>query len=181
MPDFEEAMQHGITAKVLEKWKRTEVFSFMLPGGISIHAIAPQWTKAVEIMIRMPPQPNQEGWCGNFNGFPSDESKYRGRLSAQESLFRPIVGPPKLMQTESSMTDVADEAISTASDPCEKASAKLREKAKAACHHLQEYEFHHSCLWDACMTGDIKEAKEAAEEMAVMMTATSMNGKCRCP
>merc|ERR1719331_2944681 len=65
----------GYTQICLDAWKTTDVYTFRLPMKVEIFVIAPsQRLPTVQLLIKMPPQYNQSGFCGNFNGKAEDDN-----------------------------------------------------------------------------------------------------------
>merc|ERR1719160_1145011 len=66
----------GKGKKSYEQWaQRGGLYVLKLPHFVEVwidtHGDRVKWT--LTTMIKMPAQPEQEGWCGNFNGDPKDD------------------------------------------------------------------------------------------------------------
>merc|ERR1719486_860621 len=108
-------------AGVLKTLSKTSVYQFKLPDNVEVILIfvsndgfstdlgggrteyAPP---GAEVFIRMPPQQEQDGWCGNFNGKRGDYSngvhsgaRRRKVVNSADDLFlKAGIGGPQLMQ-----------------------------------------------------------------------------------
>jgi len=90
---------------VIKNWKDgTDVFIFEFPDAVDIFMTSSnlqgsqlkdrepgQPTNiAAEIVIRMPPQPHQGGWCGNFNGKKDDVKRGQSADWYAKNHLRPV-------------------------------------------------------------------------------------------
>merc|ERR1719253_735610 len=58
----------------LDAWRKTDIYTFRLPHKVEIFVMAPiSFMNMVQLFIKMPPQFNQTGFCGNFNGKAEDD------------------------------------------------------------------------------------------------------------
>jgi len=161
----------------LEAWKTTDIYTFRLPMKVEIFVIAPsQRLFTVQLLIKMPPQYNQSGFCGNFNGKAEDDNppgctvgtvcnprKSPGyfveeldSLFSQESLSQKSHQKSSLMESPenySATGDCVGEAFSKASD---------------ACSHLIDPGIRDGCIQDICTSGEVDKAMAAADEIAVI-------------
>lgn len=53
------------------KWEGVPVYAFRLPRKVEIFLASS--VQGLQVVIKMPPQKGQEGWCGNFNGNKADD------------------------------------------------------------------------------------------------------------
>jgi hypothetical protein len=193
-------------AGVLKTLSKTSVYQFKLPDNVEVIVIfvdndglstdlgngkteyAPP---GAEVLIRMPPQQEQDGWCGNFNGKRGDYSngvhsgaRRRKIVNNADDLFlKAGIGGPQLMQL--SGKSAAKGNYSAESRSCD---AELLEKAKSACDHLAQDQIRESCISDACTTGRVEASVLNADDMSVMMAIGSLShegrpggqGACKC-
>lgn len=170
---------------VINHWKSTtkDVFTFKLPGRIEIMVTASmldtQGNAVAEVMVKMPPQSGQGGWCGNFNGNARDDTK----LGKDQ-------GPASLLQSPSDSEDLFKKfGISFAQNkvpsprswsevlnytaitprPAESCEGQTLKLAEIACDHLKESILHDACIKDICITHDVEHSMEASDDTAMMM------------
>lgn len=123
-----------------------------------------------EVVISMPSYKGQGGWCGNFNGDPSDDKpgsvRFQGPLRSKEDMFRRAgLGSPQLLQTGRTMQN-------STRDPCE-ADESLFSKAESACQHIDDTAIWRACMSDACTSGDPEMAEETTEDMLLLRALSS--------
>jgi hypothetical protein len=131
--------------------KQKHVMHVTLPNGVSLQVN--QWNEAGEgpymnLKIVMPPQPNQDGHCGNANGNPADDERTQVRAR---------VGKTGVAPGAEFLFPWGKTPINTANRPdindCPKPTLL---KAKETCK-TKEHSFFPStaCLTDQCFGGGI--------------------------
>jgi len=126
-------------------WEK-RVVHMELPRGVYLEVF--RWKNYLDLRIEMPPQPNQDGSCGNFNGRASDDtteaifSRIGSRVPRGELLFNERV--------EEVLTDVEEHLLTM----CDRS---LLAEAQAKCPGLlASYKRHpttvelKSCMLDLC-------------------------------
>jgi len=104
---------------VLKSWKDgTDVYIFEFPEALEIFMTSSALQAkghaqiAVEVVIRMPPQPNQGGWCGDFNGIKGDDS-IAPFLQPVGQSQTPVVSPQGMHRiTDSALSDSLSDSAS---------------------------------------------------------------------
>jgi len=205
---------------VIKNWKDgTDVFIFEFPDAVDIFMTSSslqgsqlkdrepgQPTNiAAEIVIRMPPQPHQGGWCGNFNGKKDDH---------RTSFLRPVgqsqTPPPKLppgwpfanfapwcqpgfsgfglnqITAEGISTPMLDDSsaeeirlLEKTLDDCDRNTLRV---ARAACDHLPEKDLRDACVMDACVSEEPMLAEHSADDVVVIKSVEGGKSrqKCQC-
>jgi hypothetical protein len=204
---------------VIKNWKDgTDVFIFEFPDAVDIFMTSSalqggdlgrcnqeNCNVAAEIVIRMPPQPHQGGWCGNFNGKKDDH---------KTSFLRPVgqsqTPPPKLPPgcpfanfapwcqpgfSGFGLNQITAEGISTPMlDASSAEGIRLLEKtladcdrntlrvARAACDHLPEKDLRDACVMDACVSEEPMLAEHSADDVVVIKSVEGGKSrqKCQC-
>lgn len=170
---------------VLEAWiTGKDVYTFKFPGKIEIHML---WSRlpgeaTAEVLLKMPPQAKQGGWCGNFNGNPGDDAYASDRqaLTPEEDLF--AKSGLTLAQLDQ-MANLSNPEIAERQDksgtppPCE---GEIRDMAEHACGHIKETTLRNACIDDVCISRRFKPATNAADDIAIMKTIHIMSGNKKC-
>merc|ERR1719235_1373587 len=135
-------------------------YVFKLPEDVEIQLVG---FDAMTLFIKMPKQPNQAGFCGNFDGNPENEQKEPGRdkeaigekleeVPEDQDLFKKTKG---LILAERAHGDVSRTDRRKACPP-----SRLQ-KAEKACQHIPEMDIRASCIFDVCQTDSSEIAKDA--------------------
>merc|ERR1719359_1006083 len=114
----------------------------------------------MNVVLMMPPQPNQGGHCGNFNGDIKDEKEPEDKLKPvppDDDLF---AKDGKSMAMVEEDTDDSDEQSTEKKEDC---PADLLKKAKEACSHIPEEAVKKGCITDICVLEDVGMAKDAID------------------
>jgi len=124
--------------------------------------------RGMQLLLKMPSQPGQCGYCGNFDGNASnDESpeKVRFWLGARKAAgcgLDAIEKEEDLFDQAGLSQSVHVALPSTSSLAPEKScSQEMMRKARAACQHIPQDNIKDSCEMDVCLTGDAGNAKAA--------------------
>jgi hypothetical protein len=122
--------------------KLLHVLHITLPNSVTMQVNRwnnPKEGSYINVKITMPPQPGQDGDCGNFNGNPMDDQRFIQRarvgkdgIPAQELMFL----TPKTVVNKG-IEDCTDEVLYFAHEQCKAAEANLWPKM--------------SCLVAVCM------------------------------
>lgn len=152
--------QKDILTRVLNRWRNSRVYTFQLPGNVDISIVQHDST---EVLIKMPPQAGQDGWCGNFNGDANDDP---GRtpsspkpVDASEDLFKNFGGAGEVISLL-----LEDESESDL-EACPNATLA---KAEQACSHLADSALKDACIFDICLTNEVDFGEEAAVNMELI-------------
>lgn len=162
--------------QVMRQWKgNKDVFSFALPKNVQIFLTVSQLpgAGAAEILIKMPPQGAQGGWCGNFNGNKGDDQSGTdslGPLGDQENLFK------KHGISALQIDDISALQMARTTSPC---APGTQDMAESACEHIQDEHFRAACITDICTSGDVETSLEAADDIGIM-SIIGDEKKCEC-
>merc|ERR1719379_2096266 len=138
-----------------DKWsKRKGLYILKLPNLVEVwietSGDSRKWTLAS--MIRMPPQANQGGYCGNFNGDPKDDQKEPtdGEGVPGGPMLDPIDKSLDLFKASKEFSSSMIQEGEGHEDTKErkKCSKGLKAKAKKACSHIPEKSLHEDCVFD---------------------------------
>jgi len=129
-------------------FEQKTLFHIKLPKGVDVimGVAGPSWT----VQVLMPPQSDQKGWCGNFNGNPHDDRQVTmGPIDSGVDLFKRV----KLTLLEEYGEKPAGKHT---------CSEELKAKAAKACEHAKlDANVHRGCIMDICLTGDESFAENA--------------------
>lgn len=145
----------------------TGIYMFKLPNNIAVSLTGVDF---MSLVISMPPEAGQSGYCGDFNGNPDDDA-----VPIVPSWDRPVGRdldpvPQDMVLFPNTLTTalLGDSAKEhTHMSEAESIAAKLKRvtecpqtllgKAEVACHGLQA-SFHKFCVFDVCMTKNLAAA-----------------------
>merc|ERR1740138_213135 len=130
--------------------KQKHVVHVELPLGVRLQVN--QWNEANEgaylnLAIDMPPQPNQDGHCGNFNGNPADDDRVRVRARvgktgvAAELIMFPWPKTPVNPGNRPDMNDCPQGTMDKARVLCRKKESKFFPSSQ--------------CMVDVCFSGEV--------------------------
>lgn len=145
--------------QALRRWReKRDVYKLKLPDRVEVWLISSTLpgAGAAEIIIKMPPQDRQGGWCGNFNGKKEDDES-AGDLTAvpeNEDLFK-----------ERNIKMAEAGPVSTVTNTC---GGEALAMSKHACAHLLEAGVREACIVDVCTTKQLELATNAADDVAIM-------------
>jgi len=143
---------------VMKMWKESITYTFKLPSKVEIYMVFCKMlgTPSVQVLVKMPPNGEHGGWCGNFNGDKGDEgrSNYMGALKQSENWF--TGGSLLLMDVQRNRTDTL----------CKEKSLDIA--ATDACDHIKEEDIRSACIADICTSRQFSPALTAADEIAIM-------------
>lgn len=129
--------------------KPLHVVHAALPGGVQLQINRwnePREDHYINVKITMPPQPNQDGHCGNFNGNPADDD----RLQVRARVGKYGVAPGELM-FQGSKTPVVPTQNRPDVNDCD---ANVLRQARDACKNREATFFPSmECLIDYCFSG----------------------------
>lgn len=155
---------------------------------------------ATEMIIRMQAQPDQGGYCGNFNGDPNDDTTdgkggrtgakawYRNESPAKGTMLDKVKDPivkTSLIEEEEGEAPaesmMQEDSQNSKHKDCPK---KLMKKATEACKHIPEKGLQMDCIFDICMTEDVELANDAVlfevMKMKEAQGVVEFQGKGRC-
>jgi hypothetical protein len=165
--------------RTIESWKtHRNVYTFKLPGKLEIYMIWSRQTgeAAAEVLIKMPPQVGQGGWCGNFNGKKGDDqgARDRGPIDPRDDLFKKA--GISLVESEAVVAAPRVRNSTTTPAPC---AGETRAVAEMGCEHIKEDDIRESCIVDVCTTKHLEVSMRAADDVAIMKQVQSVgNKKC---
>lgn len=153
--------QKAVLSKVLARWRHNRVYTFQLPGNVDISIVQHDST---EVLIKMPPQAGQDGWCGNFNGVKDDDpsqgsSQHPQPVSASDDLFKHFGGADKVISLL-----LKDEPASDL-EACPNVTLA---RAEQACSHIADLPLQRACMDDICATNDVDFGEDAAGNMELL-------------
>jgi hypothetical protein len=147
---------HGVR---LSNGVRQPVHSVTLRLPLGVVVVVYRWPKHIDAIITMSPMNTQDGHCGNFNGYASDDTKVKilarlpGQVSREHDLF-----PPTHFNTETpkpfSVKDCPPERLKEAQLKCP-GEYKHASSAQVS-----------SCVLDVCLHGIQWAAKDAATQLS---------------
>lgn len=155
----------------IKYWKDAQLYNFKLPHKVEIFVMARKPCKCrpdevADILVKMPPQGRQSGFCGNFNGQKEDDDPKTPRtlpgffLEPNESFFAQE-GP---LLEGLSLVDSPEN--SPATGDC---VGEAFTKAVHACRHLiNDPGIRDGCIQDICTSGEVETAAAAADGIAIM-------------
>lgn len=153
---------------VMKAWRESkEIYTFQLPSKVEIHIV---WSRlpgeqTAEILIKMPPQASQGGWCGNFNDKKDTSKSDHNAVNPGEDLFKRSGLVMAMAADEANDPQEAVDAASMSSGPCK---AEARAMAEHACGHLNDLVIREDCVQDICKSRHIEKAMNAADDIAIM-------------
>jgi len=161
-------------------------YHFKLPLNVEIWVSGA--SDRLQAMIRMPSQPNQGGYCGNFNGDSKDDwvagtdTKWLGMAQAAGTMLDPIKESEDLFkQAGISESSSMLQSVTHSQAEC---SEELMKEAEEACSHIPEKMLHDSCVQDICLTKDVDMANSAMAmeimHVAVAKGSVELQGPGRC-
>jgi len=153
--------------QALRSWKeKRDVFRLKLPYKVEIWLVSSSLpgAGAAEIIIKMPPQAQQGGWCGNANGKKEDDQnvEWLSALDPNDDEFGGMMSMSQTEQNDTAATPCAGEALSMSLD---------------ACAHLLDSSMREACIVDACVTKEVELAATSADDVAIMKGILSSGNK----
>lgn len=178
---FENTRLHDAMRALIHRWSTStsnRVHLFELPKQVKVwiiftvadHNQRDTQSPGAEVLIQMPSFRDQAGYCGNFNGNPSDDKVGNvPPLRARDDMFRVAgLGKPQLLQTGRAMQN-------STRDLCE-ADDSLYSKAMSVCEHLDDIAIWQACIFDACSSGDPELAAESTDDMLLLRAMSGSRG-----
>jgi len=152
----------------LRSWReKRDVYKLKLPDRVEIWMISSSLPGpgAAEIIIKMPPQEGQGGYCGNFNGKKEDDEQadFRQAVPPSEDLFK-----SRLMSLAQAGQN------STVRSDCDGETLAM---AQHACAHLLDEGVREACMVDVCATKRLELATNAADDVAIMKGLLAVGDK----
>jgi len=159
--------------KWVQKWKNADVYSFKLPANVEIFIIRSGGNNlhSIQAVVRMPPQGDNAGWCGNFNGEKGDEPKGRGHIDYDRdddpgrNFPGYFVEPSENLFKQAGLALVEVPQDYSATGVC---SGEAFSRAARACSHISEAGIRDACIEDICASGRVEIAQAAADDIAVI-------------
>lgn len=152
-----------------QRWMQfTKIYSFNLPERVEILIVTSRLGggHATEIVIKMPPQSGQSGWCGNFNGNANDDNQraLHVKVKPEDNYFaEAMLGLPE-ERAWAYENDMQAYENPPKKPECE---GESRAMAEHACGHLKDKAFREGCVMDICMTHHIEWSEQIADAAAI--------------
>jgi len=149
------------------RWQSTvqSVYHFKCAQNVEIFLAS---HSNLEVVIKMPPQENQAGYCGNFNGNPEDDVRYSadGKPTAAGEMLDAPKDNEDLFKDFGSLDGVEFKPNWKTSSMIqvvrnETCSEELKKKAEHFCHQIPEKSLHGGCIYDVCATKSTSVAVDA--------------------
>jgi len=176
-----------LDGSVGEYWKKhykdftkRRIMVLKLPGFVEIWISSDNVWAGVQhmnVLLKMPPQPDQGGYCGNFNGEAKDDKK--------DNMKEPIPADDDLFEKDGKwMAIVQEDTDEQSTEKKKECPADLLKKAKEACSHIPEEAIKKDCIFDICVLEDVGAAQEAIDFEALRLVAgkgmIEFEGQGRC-
>ncbi|CAE7235085.1 unnamed protein product [Symbiodinium natans] len=142
----------------------TGIYMFKLPRNIAVSLTGVDF---MSVVVSMPPEAGQGGYCGDFNGDPDDDAepivpswdrpigRFLGPVPKAMSLFPEDLTVALLGDSAKEHSRMSEaEAVAAKIKSVKECPQPLLAKAEAACNGLQA-SFHKFCVFDVCMTKDL--------------------------
>lgn len=162
------------------RWKTSvhSVYRFKCAENVEIFLASHQ---NLEVIIKMPKQEGQAGYCGNFNGNPRDDSK-QSEGSYAKAIGEMLEAPKESEDLFKAFGKIDDLEFkpnwktSSMIQPLapETCPEELKAKAEHFCHQIPEKSLHTGCVYDICTTNQTS-ASIAAFIMEIMKVKFGKN------
>lgn len=165
----------------LGKWQAANnVYTFQLPRKVEIVTTLSTLPgdPAAQVLVKMPKQDYQGGWCGDFNGNKNDDGTSKnaglGPLEKAEDLFEQAGIRMSLMQRAGPVGGNSSEAPSDC-------VGGAREMAENVCAHVLDVEIRKDCIFDVCATGRVPGAVDGADNAIIIRAIEGASSQqCGC-
>jgi len=148
--------------------KMNRVYSFLLPQSVEIFVTG---YDELEVLIKMPKQAEQGGWCGNFNGNADDDQETPGKINDKKAkgTFLDALPADEDLFLAAGISLIADATEAHRKSDLEtRCPDRIQKKAKKNCAHIPEKILRKGCVMDACLTHDVNWATHAADNMEIL-------------
>lgn len=167
--------------EIKRKWSRSKVYRFRLPDYIEVYVVFEKSGKdrigrarppGADVLIKMSPSASQKGVCSTGSITPVDPE--------DDMFLKAGLGKPQFMELASHSASKSDK--STEPNSCQQNDGWDR-TVVAKCAHIKEAIIRDACIFDACASGSIDKAVEAANDAVLLRAMTSIDDEdreCKC-